>query len=100
VLPGASACGGCLVLSRTDQDSGWPRLLAQLAADGPGRAREPACDGALATAVAGLAALHTLLLLDGERPPSVDGWCEISAADGMARRLRLPPHLECGCFWP
>ncbi|MCC9309667.1 ThiF family adenylyltransferase [Kitasatospora sp. RB6PN24] len=100
VLPGASACGGCLVLSRTDQDSGWPRLLAQLAAEGPGRPREPACDGALATAVAGLAALHALLLLDGERPPSIDGWCEISAADGMARRLRLSPHLECGCFWP
>jgi hypothetical protein len=100
VLPGASACGGCLVLSRTDQDAGWPRLLAQLAAEGPGRAGQPACDGALATAVAGLAALHALLLLDGERPPSVDGWCEISAADGMARRLRLSPHLECGCFWP
>ncbi|MFE9422961.1 ThiF family adenylyltransferase [Kitasatospora sp. NPDC006697] len=99
VLPGASACGGCFGLSRTERDEGWPRLLAQLAGEGPGRAGEPACDGALAATVAGLAGLHALLLLDGVRPPSVDGWCEVSAADGMVRRLRLPPHLECGCFW-
>jgi bacteriocin biosynthesis cyclodehydratase domain-containing protein len=99
VLPGASACGGCVALARTDQDSAWPRLLAQLAADGPGRPREPACDGALAAAVAGLAALHALLLLDGTRPASVDGWFEISATDGMTRRLRLSPHTDCGCFW-
>ncbi|MFI9270483.1 ThiF family adenylyltransferase [Kitasatospora sp. NPDC052896] len=99
VLPGASACGGCVALARTDRDSAWPRLLAQLAAEGPGRPRAPACDGAVAASVAGLASLHLLLHLDGERPPSVDGWCEISAADGMVRRLRLPPHTDCGCFW-
>ena len=99
VLPGASACGGCLALTRTDEDSGWPRLLAQLAEEGPGRPRTPACDSALATAVAGLAALHVQLYVDGTRPPSVDGWCELSAADGMARRLRLPDHPDCGCLW-
>ncbi|MFF1873067.1 ThiF family adenylyltransferase [Kitasatospora herbaricolor] len=99
VLPGASACGGCLALSRTDEDAAWPRLLAQLAEDGPGRPRTPACDSALATAVAGLAALHVQLHVDGARPPSVDGWCEISAADGFARRLRLPGHPDCGCLW-
>lgn len=100
VLPGASACGGCVALARTDRDACWPRLLAQLAAEGPGRPREPACDTALAAAVAGLAGLHALIHLAGERPPSVDGWCEVSAADGMVRRLRLPPHSDCGCFWP
>ncbi|MCX4746866.1 ThiF family adenylyltransferase [Kitasatospora sp. NBC_01287] len=99
VLPGASACGRCLGLTRTDQDAAWPRLLAQLTAAGPARPREVACDGAVATAVAGLAGLHALLLLDGVRPPSVDGWCEVSALDGMVRRLRLPPHTDCGCFW-
>lgn len=99
VLPGASACGGCVAMARADQDCAWPQLLAQLAAEGPGRPREPACDGALAAAVAGLAGLHALLHLDGERPPSIDGWCEVSAADGMVRRLRLPPHADCGCFW-
>ncbi|GAA0669739.1 TOMM precursor leader peptide-binding protein [Kitasatospora atroaurantiaca] len=99
VLPGASACGSCATLTRRDEDEAWPKLLAQLADEGPGRPRTPACDSALATAVAGLAALHVDLYLDGGRPPSVDGWCELSAADGMARRLRLQSHPECGCLW-
>ncbi|GAA2131553.1 TOMM precursor leader peptide-binding protein [Kitasatospora kazusensis] len=99
VLPGASACGSCATLARRDEDEAWPRLLAQLTGDGPGRPRSAACDSALATAVAGLAALHVQLHLDGGRPPSVDGWCELSAADGMARRLRLRSHPDCGCLW-
>ncbi|MFJ8625454.1 TOMM precursor leader peptide-binding protein [Kitasatospora sp. NPDC093550] len=99
VVPGKSACGHCLVLRREDEDAAWPRVLAQLAHQGPGRAPTPACDTALATAVAGLAALQVQVYLDGGRPPSVDGWCEVSAADGMARRLRLRGHPDCGCLW-
>ncbi|MET8626013.1 TOMM precursor leader peptide-binding protein [Kitasatospora sp. NPDC004669] len=99
VIPGRSACGHCLVLRREDEDAAWPRVLAQLANNGPGRARTPACDTALATAVAGLAALHVQVFLDGGRPPSVDGWCEVSASDGMPRRLRLRGHPDCGCLW-
>ncbi|MFF1905307.1 ThiF family adenylyltransferase [Kitasatospora sp. NPDC058218] len=99
VVPGVSACGHCLVLAREDEDPAWPRILAQLADDGPGRARTPACDTGLATAVAGLAALHAQVYLDGGRPPSLDGWCELSAVDGMPRRLRLKGHPDCGCLW-
>ncbi|WP_063795853.1 ThiF family adenylyltransferase [Streptacidiphilus griseoplanus] len=99
VLPGASACGGCVALHRGDRDPAWARLLAQLCTDGAARARTPACDTALATAVAGLASLHVLMLLDGVRPPSVDGLLEVSAADGMARRLRMKLHPDCGCGW-
>ncbi|MEE1784854.1 TOMM precursor leader peptide-binding protein [Streptomyces sp. SP17BM10] len=99
VVPGVSACGHCLVLRREDEDAAWPRVLAQLADGGPGRARTPACDTALATAVAGLAALHVQVLLDGGRPPSVNGWCEFSATDGMPRRMRLRGHPDCGCLW-
>ncbi|MFD8785200.1 TOMM precursor leader peptide-binding protein [Kitasatospora sp. NPDC059599] len=99
VVPGMSACGHCLVLRREDEDAAWPRVLTQLAHGGPGRARTPACDTALATAVAGLAALHVQVYLDGGRPPSVDGWCEVSAGDGTARRLRLRGHPDCGCLW-
>lgn len=99
VIPAMSACGHCLVLRREDEDAAWPRVLAQLAENGPGRARTPACDTALATTVAGLAALHVQIHLDGGRPPSVDGWCEVSATDGMPRRLRLRGHPDCGCLW-
>ncbi|MGW4384537.1 ThiF family adenylyltransferase [Kitasatospora sp. NPDC004531] len=99
VVPGASACGSCATLARRDQDEAWPRLLAQLIDEGPGRPRAPACDSAVAASVAGLAALHVQLYLDGVLPPSVDGWCELSAADGMVRRLRLRSHPDCGCLW-
>lgn len=99
VIPGGTACGRCATLARRDEDEAWPRLFAQLADDGPGRARSPACDTALATAVAGLAALHIGLYLAGDRPPSMDGWYELSAGDGMARRLRLRDHPDCGCLW-
>jgi bacteriocin biosynthesis cyclodehydratase domain-containing protein len=99
VIPGASACGGCAAQHRSDRDPLWPRLVAQLCSDGPARARTPACDTALAAAVAGVAALHVLMLLDGGRPPSIDGVVELSAADGMTRRLRMPMHPECGCGW-
>jgi bacteriocin biosynthesis cyclodehydratase domain-containing protein len=99
VLPGASACSGCAALHRADRDPGWPRLVAQLCSGSRARARTPACDIALSAAVAGMAALHALLLLDGGRPPSVDGVMELSAADGMARRLRTPLHPDCGCGW-
>lgn len=99
VLPGAAACGGCVALHRGDRDPAWVRLVAQLSSDGAARARTPACDVALATAVAGLAALHVLMLLDGGRPPSVDGILEVSAADGTTRRLRAPVHPDCGCSW-
>ncbi|AUG79580.1 hypothetical protein CFP65_4861 [Kitasatospora sp. MMS16-BH015] len=99
VVPGVSACGSCATLTRRDEDDCWPRLLAQLLPGAPGGPRSPACDTTLATALAGLAALHVTLHLDGVPPPSVDGWCEISAADGMTRRLRLRPHPECGCQW-
>ncbi|WP_377269493.1 ThiF family adenylyltransferase [Peterkaempfera sp. SMS 1(5)a] len=99
VIPGAAACGGCVALHRGDRDPAWARLVAQLCSDGAARARTPACDTALAAAVAGLAALHVLMLLDGGRPPSVDGLLEVSAADGMARRLRMELHPDCGCGW-
>ncbi|MFJ6212895.1 ThiF family adenylyltransferase [Streptomyces sp. NPDC092296] len=99
VLPGAAACGSCVSLHRGDRDPAWPRLVAQLCSDGAARARTPACDTAVAAAVAGLAALHVLTLLGGFRPPSVDGLLEVSAADGMVRRLRMPLHPECGCAW-
>ncbi|MEV6976689.1 ThiF family adenylyltransferase [Kitasatospora sp. NPDC093806] len=99
VVPGRSACGHCLVLTREDEDAAWSRILTQLSENGPGRAPTPACDTALATSVAGLAALHVQVFLDGGHPPSIDGWCELSAVDGMPRRLRLKGHPHCGCLW-
>ncbi|WP_372458070.1 ThiF family adenylyltransferase, partial [Streptantibioticus parmotrematis] len=63
VLPGRTGCAGCLELHRARADPAWPRLLAQLRSGRPPGV--PACDVALATAIAGLTAAHALAFLDG-----------------------------------
>jgi hypothetical protein len=98
VLPGSSACGRCLALHRTDEDPAWPRLLAQHCS-GRGSSGTAACDTALATTVAGLAALHSLMFLDRGTPPSLGGWVEVSMLDGSMRRRVLEAHPDCGCCW-
>ena len=106
VLPGRSACGGCLSHHRADEDPAWPVLLAQhcsgrssSSARPGGGAGSTACDSALATTVAGLAALHCLMFLDGGSPPSLGGWAEVSMLDGSMRRRPLEAHPDCGCCW-
>ncbi|MFC1407186.1 MULTISPECIES: ThiF family adenylyltransferase [Streptacidiphilus] len=105
VLPGSTGCGRCLSLHRADEDPAWPRLLAQHCSGrngGPGSGGSGGsapCDTALATTVAGLAALHCLMFLDGGSPPSLGGWAEVSMVDGSMRRRPLDPHPDCGCRW-
>jgi bacteriocin biosynthesis cyclodehydratase domain-containing protein len=97
VVPGMSPCSHCLALRRADEDPAWPVLLAQHCS---GRATTvPACDTSLATAVAGLAALHGLIYLDGGSPPSLGAVVDVSMVDGSVRRRRLDPHPDCGCCW-
>ena len=98
VVPGSSPCGRCLSLHRSDEDPAWPRLLAQHCS-GRGNGGTAACDSALATTVAGLAALHCLIFLDGGSPPSLGAWAEVSMVDGSMRRRPLDPHPDCGCCW-
>lgn len=95
VVPGRSACAGCLALRLTDEDPAWPRVLAQLRSGRP--TGVPACDIAHATTVAGLAASHALAFLDGGRPPSVGGRAELGLG-GLAITVRpLPGDPRCGC---
>ncbi|WP_247701819.1 ThiF family adenylyltransferase [Streptomyces sp. F63] len=95
VLPGESACAGCLQLHRSERDPAWPRLLAQWrSARGPA---EPACDTALATVVAGLAAAHALAYLDGLPPVCAGARLEL-ALPGLAwEPCSITPHRACGC---
>lgn len=95
VLPGCTACAGCLERGRADLDPGRPRLLAQWRS---GRRRTvTACDVSLATAVAGLAACHTLSFLDGGMPASAGARWEVSLPQLTWRSERITPHLECPC---
>lgn len=95
VLPGASACAGCLDLGRADRDPAWPRMLAQWRS---ARVRAvPACDLALATTVAGLAAAHALAFLDGGLPASTGARWEAPLPGLDWRSERVGSHYGCAC---
>ncbi|MGW6454598.1 ThiF family adenylyltransferase [Streptomyces sp. NPDC055078] len=96
VLPGGSACAGCLELGRADRDPGWSRLPAQWRSGGR-RGAVPSCDIALATAVAGTAAAHALSFLDGELPTSTGARWETSLPLLDWRSERIAPHPDCSC---
>ncbi|WP_345056645.1 TOMM precursor leader peptide-binding protein, partial [Streptomyces rameus] len=95
VLPGETGCAGCLDRDRTDRDPVWPRLVTQWRSGrGP---RVGACDLALATAVAGLAAAHALAFLDGESPSVAGARWEVSLPRLNWHTRPVRPHPACGC---
>ncbi|MEN8651055.1 ThiF family adenylyltransferase [Streptomyces sp. 21So2-11] len=95
VLPGGSACAGCMALGRAERDPSWLRMLAQWRSGRPGPV--PACDIALATSVAGLAAAHALSFLDGELPATTGVRWEAALPLLDWRRERMLPHSDCSC---
>lgn len=95
VLPGGTACSQCLALGRAERDPGWPRMLAQWRSGR--RAQVPACDLALATAVAGLAAAHALTFIDGDLPATTGARWEASLPLLEWRSARIGPHRDCSC---
>ena len=103
VLPGGTACAGCLARTREELDPGWPRMLAQWrsgrrAGAGPdAEAGSGACDVALATGVAGLAAAHALAFLDGELPSSTGARWAASLPLLDWRAEHLVARSDCGC---
>jgi hypothetical protein len=96
VLPGESACLGCVELARADRDPAWPFILAQLA----GQAAHPvACAATLATAVAAQAVSQVLSCLDLARPDDavINGTLELVSPSWQWRRRSWPRHDRCGC---
>ncbi|MDQ0789067.1 TOMM precursor leader peptide-binding protein [Streptomyces sp. B3I8] len=96
VLPGETACAGCLDRHRSDRDETWPRLVAQWRSGRPRQGQ--ACDLALASAVASLAAGHALAFLDGQSPASAGARWEASVPrlDWHARPVWAHPGCLCG----
>ena len=94
VLPGRSPCLRCLALARGERDPQWPLLSAQLIGDPV----TEACDVALASLVASVAALQALAFLDGDAAPAaVGGVLEYDALRGTLRRRSIAVHPACGC---
>ena len=111
VVPGTTACLRCLDLHRADRDPAWPLLAAQLATD-DARRSTPACDVALATLVASVAALQVLAAIDGADAddrwtphgpwaylPTRNGTLELTLPDWRIRRRGWSAHPVCGCQW-
>ncbi|ULR53253.1 TOMM precursor leader peptide-binding protein [Streptomyces deccanensis] len=96
VLPGETGCAGCLEQSRTDRDETWPRLVAQWRSGRPHQVE--ACDLALATTVAGLAAAHALAFLDGRTPSSAGARWEVSVPGLDWHSRPVWPHPACSCL--
>ncbi|MEU2153940.1 ThiF family adenylyltransferase [Streptomyces sp. NPDC019396] len=96
VLPGGSACAGCMQGARTDRDPAWPRMLAQWRSGRDASLAGP-CDLALATAVAGLATAHALAFLDGDLPASTGARWEVSLPLLEWRSEWFRGHPDCSC---
>ncbi|MET9882501.1 ThiF family adenylyltransferase [Streptomyces sp. NPDC006430] len=96
VLPGATACAGCMERDRVDEDPAWPRMLVQWRSAHRRRATA-ACDLGLSTAVAGLAAAHALSFLDGELPASTASRWETALPGLHWEHAPLRPHPDCPC---
>ncbi|MGW5422740.1 TOMM precursor leader peptide-binding protein [Streptomyces sp. NPDC003943] len=95
VLPGGTACAGCIQREQADREPVWPRLPAQWRSGAPHPL--PACDVSLATAVAGLAAAHALAFLDGDLPSSTGARWEVSLPLLEWRSAPVRPHPACPC---
>ncbi|MBE1874691.1 ThiF family adenylyltransferase [Myceligenerans pegani] len=93
VLPGRSACVGCLDALRADQDRDWHLVAAQLR-----QAPEQPHEAALTALAAATAACQVLAQLDGHRPAAVGTCLEIALPDCLPRVRRFDPHPRCGCL--
>jgi hypothetical protein len=92
VVPGVTACAGCLAHARADRDPGWPRIALQLGgARRDGAAHLPPECSSLGGA---LAAREILATLRGERRAA--GQWRVSAL-GEASWWAVVPHDACGC---
>ncbi|MEV4500404.1 ThiF family adenylyltransferase [Streptomyces klenkii] len=95
VLPGATACAGCVELGRAGRDPAWPRMLAQWRS---GRGSGvPSCDMALATVVAGLTVARALAFLDGGSPASAGVRLELALPGPAWSPRPVDPHPRCPC---
>ena len=110
VLPGRSACLGCLELHRRARDPGWPAVTAQLLG------REGSGEPEAAAATAALAVAQVLAVLDGgsghgpadggdraaagAAPPVLGATLELDLTGGTLLRRPWPAHPDCTCGAP
>jgi bacteriocin biosynthesis cyclodehydratase domain-containing protein len=95
VVPGHTACLGCVERHRLDRDPAWPALAAQLTTTSS-QQPEP-CQTAIAAAAAGIAASQALCYLDGDQPEALGRSLELTSLGGPVRTRTWSPHPRCDC---
>lgn len=96
MLPGRTACLGCLDLRRQARDPAWATVAVQLA----GRCGE--ADPAAVAATAALATAQALAVLDPSRcrdatPPTLETTIELDVTAGTIERRRWTAQKGCSC---
>jgi bacteriocin biosynthesis cyclodehydratase domain-containing protein len=91
VLPGRTACLGCLELARGALEGRWPAVAARLT--GHAGTADPAC----AAATVGLAVAQAVAAVEGGRPPTLEATLELDVATGSLVRRRWTAHPDCPC---
>jgi bacteriocin biosynthesis cyclodehydratase domain-containing protein len=96
VLPGRTACLGCLELTRAAHAPDWPSIAAQLTG------RSGRADPAATAATAALGVAQALAALDataggGGRPPTWETSLELDATAGTILQRSWHPHPGCWC---
>ncbi|MFD6178106.1 MULTISPECIES: ThiF family adenylyltransferase [unclassified Isoptericola] len=94
VLPGRSACVGCVDRHATDADAGWTAAVADLTRRPP---TDVAHETTLAATAAALGAGQVLALLDGSMPATAGRVLEVALPEAVPRSREVAPHPECGC---
>jgi len=95
VVPGYTACLGCVELHRLDRDPVWPALAAQLST-APAGQPDPS-HLAITAAAAGIAAMQVLCHLDGGEPEALGRSLELTGLGERVRRRTWKPHPRCDC---
>lgn len=93
VLPGHTACLGCVEQHRRDRDPAWPVLAAQLATD----QRPESAEAVVVSTAAALAAAEVVGYLAGAAPATVGASLEIGPPGEAPRRREWEAHPRCGC---
>ncbi|MGW8378657.1 ThiF family adenylyltransferase [Streptomyces sp. ODS28] len=97
VLPGRTPCADCMMRCRAEREPGWPLVVGQWRTGARRRSGVPACDTALATVVAGMAASYALGFLDGDGGCTAGYRVRVTLPHLLPDTEALTPHSACPC---
>jgi hypothetical protein len=100
VIPGRTACLGCIDRSETDRDRAWPALIDQVRT----RHHQTRAQDSSITSLCTAAAVQEILIHLDQRekplnPPEGNGYRLFRDFDPIPTLVPVAPHPLCGCGW-